>query len=126
MRLHTADHIRLASPVQEEQGTPAPGHRARIMRFAMGEQEEPLALRFPYDRQGVFSALLHAHSCLLWLCADALTAASPRSVSDNPLTHWHAAPYRPGSPAGYAGWWDRGRRARARRWCTPPPAAVRA
>jgi hypothetical protein len=68
-----------------------------------------------------------APSCFLsWLCSDALTAAPPRSVSDNPLTHWHAAPYRPGSPAGDAGWWDRGRRARGPGWCRPPPAAVRA
>jgi hypothetical protein len=65
VRLQTADHIRLASPVQKEQGTPAPGHRARIVRFAMGEQEEPLALLFPYHRQGLFSAPLHAHGCLL-------------------------------------------------------------
>ena len=48
--LHTADHIGLASPVQEAQGAPAPGHRARIMRFAMGEQEGSLALLFLYYR----------------------------------------------------------------------------
>ena len=69
VRLHTADHIRLASPVQEEQGAPAPGHRARIMRFAMGEQEESLALLFLYYRQGMCSALLYhyvsSHSCAL-------------------------------------------------------------
>ena len=91
VRLHTADHIRLASPVQKEQGAPAACHRAWIMRFAMGEQEESLALRFPYHRQGLFSVLLHAHGCLLWLCADALTAAPPRSVSDNPLIHLESA-----------------------------------
>jgi hypothetical protein len=59
VRLHTADHIRLASPVQEEQGAPAPGHRAWIMWFAMGEQEDPVALVFPHHRQGMFSALLY-------------------------------------------------------------------
>jgi hypothetical protein len=48
--LHTADHRRLASPVQEEQGAPAPGHRTRIMRFTMGEQEKPVALRFLHRR----------------------------------------------------------------------------
>jgi hypothetical protein len=89
--LHTADHIGLASPVQEEQGAPAPGHRARIMRFAMGEQEKPVALRFLHHRQGMFSALLHAHIVLLWLCSDALRAAPPRSVSDNPLIHLESA-----------------------------------
>jgi hypothetical protein len=78
VRLHTADHIRLASPVQKEQGTPAPVNWAWIMRFAMGEQEESLALLFLYYRQGLFSALLHSHGCLLWLCADALTVAPPR------------------------------------------------
>ena len=77
VRLHTADHRRLASPVQEEQDAPAPGHWARIMRFAMGEQDDPVALRFPHHRQGMFSALLHAHGCLLWLCSDTLTAAPP-------------------------------------------------
>jgi hypothetical protein len=50
VRLHTADHIRLASPVQKEQGAPAPGHRARIMRFAVCQQEEPLALRCTHRR----------------------------------------------------------------------------
>jgi hypothetical protein len=110
VRLQTADHIRLPSPVQEEQGTPAPGHWARIMRFAMGEQEEPLALLCPYHRQRLFSALLHSHGCLLLLCADTLTAAPPRSVSDNPLTHSHAARYPPGSPARAPESWDRGRR----------------
>jgi hypothetical protein len=48
--LHTADHIGLASPMQEAQGAPTPGHRARIMRFAMGEQESPLALRCTHRR----------------------------------------------------------------------------
>src|SRR5689334_13166185 len=82
-RLHTADHRRLAAPVQTEQGAPAPCHRARILRCARGEQEEPLALLCPYHRQRLFSALRHSPGCLLWLCADTLTAAPPRSVSDN-------------------------------------------
>ena len=35
--LQTADHRRLASPVQEAQGPPAPGDRTRIVRFPVGE-----------------------------------------------------------------------------------------
>ena len=69
VRLHTADHIGPASPVQEEQGAPAPDHRARIMRFAMGEQEDSVALRFLHHRQGMCSALLYhsvsSHGCAL-------------------------------------------------------------
>ena len=55
--LHTADHIRRASPVQEEQGARATGDRTRIMRFAMGDQEDPVTLVFAHHRQGIFSAL---------------------------------------------------------------------
>ena len=58
LRLHTADHIRRASPVQEAQGTRAAGDWARIMRFAVYEQEYPVALVFAHRRQGMFSALL--------------------------------------------------------------------
>jgi len=76
------------------------------MWFAMGEQEDPVALRFPHRRQGMCSALLHSHVFLLGLCSDALTAAPPRSVSDNPLTHWHAARSPPGSLAADVGWGD--------------------
>jgi hypothetical protein len=62
--LHTADHIRLASPVQEAEGAPAAGDRTRILWLPVGEQENPLALRLPHHRRRVFSALLEApHPC---------------------------------------------------------------
>src|SRR5438094_10152618 len=57
--LHTADHIRLASPVQEAEGAPAAGDRTGILRFPVGEQEAPMALRFPHHRREVVSALLY-------------------------------------------------------------------
>jgi hypothetical protein len=55
VRLQTADHIRLASTVQEAQRAPAAWDRTRIMRFPMGEKEDPLALVFTHHRLGVFS-----------------------------------------------------------------------
>ena len=58
VRLQTADHKRLASPVEKEQGPPAPGDRTRIVRFPMGEQVDAVALRFLHHRQRIFSALL--------------------------------------------------------------------
>ena len=53
-----ADHRRLASPVEEAQGPPAPGDRTRIVRFPVGEQVDAVALRFPHHRGRIFSALL--------------------------------------------------------------------
>ncbi len=55
-----------------------------------------------------------------------LRAGCPSCFSGNPLTHWHAARYRPKSRSGVAGSWGPARRSRAPRWCTRPPAAVRA
>jgi hypothetical protein len=52
--LQTADHRRLASPVQEEQGPPAPGDRTRIVRFPVGKQGEAVALRFVHCRERIF------------------------------------------------------------------------
>ena len=48
--LQTADHIRLASPVQEEEGAPAPGNRTWIMRFAVFNQEDSITLLFVHRR----------------------------------------------------------------------------
>ena len=46
--------------------------------------------------------------------------------SGNPPAHWRVSRYRPGSPAEDAGSWGLARRPRARGWCMPLPAAVRA
>lgn len=59
-RLQTADHIRQASAVQEEQDATAFWHRTRIMWLSMFEQEDPVALVGAHRRQGIFSALLIA------------------------------------------------------------------
>jgi hypothetical protein len=56
--LHTADHKGGASPVQEAEGAPAAGDRTGIMRFAMFQQEDPVAVRCADHRQRMFSALL--------------------------------------------------------------------
>jgi hypothetical protein len=56
--LHTADHKGGASPVQEAEGASTAGDRTWIMRFTVGEQDDPIALLFAHRRQGVFSALL--------------------------------------------------------------------
>lgn len=45
--------------MQEAEGAPAAGHRTGILRFAVGEQEAPIALRFVHHRRGIFSALLY-------------------------------------------------------------------
>jgi hypothetical protein len=58
VRLQTADHIRLPSPVQEAQGATAPGDRARIVRFTVCEEVYLVALRCTHLRWGIFSALL--------------------------------------------------------------------
>jgi hypothetical protein len=44
--------------VQEEEGTPTAGDRTGILRFPVGEQEGPSALRFVHHWRGVFSSLL--------------------------------------------------------------------
>ena len=56
--LQTADHIGGASPVQEAQGASAAGDRTWILRFTVGEQDDPVALCFAHRRRGVFSVLL--------------------------------------------------------------------
>ena len=43
--------------MQEEEGAPAAGDRTRIMRFTVGEQEDPVALIFTHHRPRIFSAL---------------------------------------------------------------------
>ena len=68
VRLQTADHRRLPSPVQEKQGPPAPSDRARIVRFTVCEEVYLVALRFPHLRWGIFSTLLsHTLSSLALL-----------------------------------------------------------
>ena len=58
MRLHTADHIRLASPVQEAQGPPTPSDRTWIVRFPVDKQGETMPLHFAHCWRWIFSALL--------------------------------------------------------------------
>jgi hypothetical protein len=58
VRLQTADHIRLASPVQKAQRATAPLHRAGIMRFPVDEQNTPVPLVSAHCRQRVFSPLV--------------------------------------------------------------------
>ena len=58
VRLQTADHIRLASTLKEEQCTTAAFDRAWIMRFAMGDAHDALSLLFQNSRDGIFSAML--------------------------------------------------------------------
>jgi hypothetical protein len=80
--LQTADHIRLASPVQEAEGAPAAGDRTRILRLPMGEQIEVVALRFPHHRWRVFSALLKApHPCSPSLGGMTALGAGPGQAS---------------------------------------------
>jgi hypothetical protein len=43
--------------VQEAEGAAAAVDRTRILRFPVGKQEAPLALRFVHHRRGIFSAL---------------------------------------------------------------------
>jgi hypothetical protein len=63
--LHTADHIRLASPVQEAQHATAPGDRTRIVGVAIGEEHDALALLFEDRGERIFSLMLRAHKGLL-------------------------------------------------------------
>ena len=58
VRLQTADHIRLASTVQETQCTMATFDRTRVMRLAMGDAHDAIAPRFQHGGWGIFSALL--------------------------------------------------------------------
>ena len=62
LRLHTADHIRLASPMDKPQCPRTALHGTRIMRFAMCQQDAPVAVRGADPRQWIFSVLLHPHS----------------------------------------------------------------
>jgi|RhiMetdeSRZDD1v2_1073273.scaffolds.fasta_scaffold360276_2 hypothetical protein len=55
--LQTAAQGRLPSPVQAEQGSPAPGDRTRIGRFPVGEQVEAVALCCAHRRRRLFSVL---------------------------------------------------------------------
>jgi hypothetical protein len=75
LRLQTADHIRLPSPVQEEQGAPAACHRARIMRFPMGEEHHALALRFPNRGGRICSAMRWPHISLPCVCEEQTSSA---------------------------------------------------
>jgi hypothetical protein len=70
LRLQTADHIRLPSPVQEAQEAPAACHRARIMRFPMGDEHDALALRFQNRGWWIFSARLWPHLSLPCVCEE--------------------------------------------------------
>ena len=79
LRLQTADHIRLPSPVQEEQEAPAAGDRARIMRFPMGDEHDALALVFQHSGCAIFSVMRR------WRRQDRPKLAL--APSDNPLQH---------------------------------------
>jgi hypothetical protein len=57
VRLQTADQIRLASLVQEEQGATASSDWTGIMRFAMGEEHDALALHFSHGGRRIFSVM---------------------------------------------------------------------
>jgi hypothetical protein len=72
--LHTADHIRLASPMREPQFPRTALHGTRIMRLAMFQEEDAVAVRCADDRQRVFSALLYPHGAS---CHWALTPSRP-------------------------------------------------
>ena len=61
LRLHTADHIRLTSPMDKPQFPRTALHGTRIMRFAMCQQEDPVAVRCTDHWQRMFSTLLHPH-----------------------------------------------------------------
>ena len=70
VRLQTADHIRLASLVQEAQGAVAPCDGARIMGFAIGEEHDTLALLFENRGGRIFSAMLWPHNGLPSVCKE--------------------------------------------------------
>lgn len=61
MRLHTADQIRLASPVQEAQRAPTPDDRIRIMGFAIGNEHDTFSLLFKNCGGRIFSPMLWLH-----------------------------------------------------------------
>ena len=58
MRLQTADHIRLASLVQEAQRATAPHDGTRIMGVAIGEEHDALAQLCANRGGRIFSAML--------------------------------------------------------------------
>jgi hypothetical protein len=58
VRLQTADHIRLASPVQEAQRATASYDGTRIMGVAIGEEHDALAQRCANRGARIFSAML--------------------------------------------------------------------
>jgi hypothetical protein len=91
-------------------GTLRPGTDHAVHRVRAGRYCYP-ALHAP--QAGDFFCAAGTYPFLPWHSSGFLTAALPRYFSDNPLTHWHAARYRRGSPSRDAGWWDRARRSRA-------------
>jgi hypothetical protein len=56
--LQTAAQRRLPSPVQAEQGPPAPGDRTQIVRFSVGAQVEAVTLRCAHRQRRMFAVLL--------------------------------------------------------------------
>jgi hypothetical protein len=58
VRLQTADHIRLASLVQEEQRAAAPCDGTWIMGFAIGEEHDALSQLCENRGGRIFSAML--------------------------------------------------------------------
>ena len=78
LRLHTADHIRLASPMREPQFPRTALHGTRIMRLAMFQEEDAVAVRCADDRQRVFSALLYPHGASYGECLQAVRVLTSR------------------------------------------------
>jgi hypothetical protein len=61
LRLHTADHIRLTSPMREPQFPRATLHGTRIMRLAMFQEEDAVAVQgIDLNRDTLLSQLLVA------------------------------------------------------------------
>jgi hypothetical protein len=75
--------------VQEEEGAPAAGDRTRIMRFTVGEQEDPVALIFTHHRPRIFSALQPHHGLLPSL------SSMRRPVRPSAIAPERLAPLRP-------------------------------
>ena len=70
VRLQTADHIRLASLVQEAQRATAPCDRTRIMGFAIGDAHDAPFLLFENCGGRIFSAMLWPHNGLPSFCEE--------------------------------------------------------
>ena len=88
VRLQTADHIRRASTMQEEQSATAAFDRARIMRFTVFNKEYAVSLIFAHNRLGIFSDLLHHKSSYILSEIAPLPARSGfpvRNTYDAPL-----------------------------------------